>query len=101
MRHNHTKGTWSAKSFTVVSTQPLGQERIIAVTNTVDTDSDISEFKEHYSEIEANAKLIAAAPDLLESLTDLIWLIEKGAMIEELHESINAKAKQAIQKATE
>lgn len=52
-------------------------------------------------ECEANAKLIAAAPELLEALIDLNWLIEQGATIEEIQESIKAKALPAIKKATE
>ena len=54
-----------------------------------------------YPNSEANAKLIAAAPELLEALQDLTWLIEQGAMIEEIQEAIKAKALPAIKKATE
>lgn len=47
----------------------------------------------------ANGKLFVASKDLLESLQDLVWLVEQGATIEELQESISFKAKKAIKKA--
>ena len=63
---------------------------------------DCDLYKHQYDNIEemhANAKLIAASPDLLEALRDLVWLYEKHALDNELKESINLKAKKAIEKA--
>ncbi len=52
----HTKGTWKFNGRDIVVGQNIGQQRICTIIEHRD------EFKE---EDEANAKLIAAAPDLL------------------------------------
>jgi hypothetical protein len=54
----------------------------------------------HSTNAEANAKLIAHSPLLLQDLNDLVWLIEQGATIEEIQERAKT-AKQTIKKATE
>jgi hypothetical protein len=48
----------------------------------------------------ANAKLISCALELLTDLNDIVWLIERGATMEELEERIKT-SKQLIKKATE
>lgn len=51
-----------------------------------------------YSEMEANAKLIASAPTMKDDIIDLIWLVEKGATPEEINERI-LNCKTTINKA--
>lgn len=66
---------------------------------------DIANLKtRHHAEADANARLIAAAPYLLEVLKDCIT--DKGAACERSHEyamrrigAINTRARAAIQKA--
>ena len=45
-----------------------------------------------------NARLIAATPDIIEALVDLVWLMDKFAGEDELLESINMKAKPLLDK---
>jgi hypothetical protein len=54
------------------------------------------------SEIEEkhNALLISKSPEMLEDLTDIVWLIEQGATLEELTERV-IKSRQLIKEATE
>jgi hypothetical protein len=53
-----------------------------------------------YKEEIANAKLISCALELLTDLNDIVWLIERGATMEELEERIKT-SKELIKKATE
>lgn len=48
----------------------------------------------------SNALLISKAPELLSDLNDIVWLIERGATMEELEERIKT-SKQLIKEATE
>lgn len=52
------------------------------------------------AQMEANAKLIACAPEIFLDLVDLVWLIDNRATYEELIERIET-SKQIIKKATE
>lgn len=85
----HTKGEW----------------RIHDTGNTIDIDSDDDEicFMNCHSyedeEVEANAKLIAAAPDLLENLTRIIDRIEEAGLQNQMP-SAYQRALKAIEKAT-
>jgi hypothetical protein len=47
-----------------------------------------------------NALLISKAPEMLQDLIDIVWLIDMGATTEELHKRIE-KSKQLIKEATE
>ena len=53
-----------------------------------------------YDEKQANARLMAAAPDLLESLTNLVGLAELGAARLDKYKHALEVAKTAISKAT-
>ena len=82
----HTKGIWMVS----------GSDQIVAMPSQVKVCNRISGA--NYEEMEANAKLIAASPDLIEVL-DLII----GSMSLERVERFDLleKAKAAIKKATE
>lgn len=60
--------------------------------NTIATTS-AGQSGDNLEEEQYNAKVIAATPDTIEALVDLVWLIENGAGEDELIESINMKAK--------
>ena len=86
-----TKGEWEVgKSFTYLVGVEKPVARYIAVC---DGDKDLTQ-----DEVEFNAKLIAAAPNLLQALQELYYLVselpEEGSLIEAL-----ANAKAAIEKA--
>ena len=51
-------------------------------------------------EAKANALLISKAPEMLQNLIDIVWLIKMGATIEELNDRINT-SKQLIKEATQ
>lgn len=80
----HTEGEWFASGTEVVS-----------MPSQVKISNQIS--GENYEKAKANAKLIAAAPDLLKALSDLYNSIDSCV---ELTPDVLLKAKQAIKKAT-
>jgi len=93
MKTEHTKGEWYAKD---------GQ---IYPTETGKTLAVIPYFNKEDKEQDANQKLIAAAPDLLQALDNLIdtlaeQLTEDAKENEDIIDAIR-EAANAIQKATE
>ena len=84
----HTKGNWYAKEGQIY---PEETGKTLALIPYYDKDNE---------EQEANAKLIAAAPDMLEALNDLInaYEVKMGKSAVRLRIEI---AKDAINKATE
>jgi hypothetical protein len=107
---NHTPGPWMAIKYKKQNVKELGflilQNRGFDETNiaTVFKAIDVSE-----EQIEANAKLIAAAPELLEALCAnakiLEWVISQkysmwSAQTQGLHDAL-AKTNSVIKKATE
>lgn len=83
MKTKHTQGKWNLKVNTI-----LGTEKLIEVEN-------ICVMKGTDKEAEANAKLIATAPELLGSL--MMIIASYGPLISK---ELNEKAFKAIQKAT-
>lgn len=91
MEAKHTKGEWKARNndnYCLVYSELHGG---ITLCN--------HEGK-HKEEHEANAKLIAAAPDLLEALQDLVSDYEFAGDYRNMG-ALVSKAKAAIKKATE
>jgi hypothetical protein len=86
METKHTPGPW-AKSGSVIR-GIAGSERKVADVQIID------------GEGQANAKLIAASPDLLESLTNLVGLAKLGAARLDKYHAALATAEAAIAKAT-
>ena len=64
-------------------------------------DGDIDDEAIHMDVVEANAKLIAAAPDMLEALESFVYEIEKTRSGYNILEESYHLAKEAIKKATE
>ena len=62
----HTPGPWKAVGLTVCQVPPGGREIIFGAHNTRSGDKD---------ERQANARLIAAAPELLEALREFVSLM--------------------------
>lgn len=93
METKHTKGEWviSKESITYIQTN----ESIPTVI------CDFAYAGPRILEEEANAKLIAAAPDLLEALTTLLKVFQTDGSDYEDDQKAISKAKQAIKKATE
>lgn len=96
MKPKHTPGPWSiyhSKFGPEVRTDDVNADQRIAVCHyatTLRADCEDMESGEH----EANARLIAAAPDLLASLKELIPLWSSG-----IDEPWVKRAKEAIAKA--
>ncbi len=90
MESKHTKGEWK------LDENPFGERIIYAI----DSDGDklaIAKTFHSWKENQANAKLIAAAPDLLVALEQIMYL---SAHPEEINRIGNIAAN-AIKKATE
>ena len=64
----HTPGPWKIDPFTNYKTQIYGDKKHIAVALTQSSE----QFQVTVSEAEANARLIAAAPELLEVLAGIL-----------------------------
>jgi hypothetical protein len=96
MKTKHTKGAWEQKSIFHASTRELiaSGKRIALILQYDDNGGMVAD----YEECEANAKLIAAAPEMIEIL-DLVV----GSMSLERIERFDLldKVKAIIKKATE
>lgn len=96
METKHTKGEWVINKNSSTTVEVKGSNRSIASTGGYQTNTNESE--NIYNENIANAKLIAAAPELLESLVNLLkW---SAHFPEAMNDEI-IQAKNAIKKATE
>lgn len=85
----HTQGPWLVEGRTVYALNDDGYNRFSALVQDAHTPGD---------ELEANARLIAAAPDLLEALDGMIEAYDDGAQPEWALPYIRA-AHKAIAKA--
>lgn len=64
--HTHTRGPWYAEKLDASS------DHSWAIDSELVEIARLSEWPDHQSEAEANARLIAAAPEMLEALKTLI-----------------------------
>jgi len=100
----HTKGPWE-----VIRNQDKAELfrpfYIMADTYIAEVSDPVAPASLSWGEVTANARLIAAAPDLLANLENLLAAIEAGITTETMLEcawnenSYIAQAKEAIQKA--
>jgi hypothetical protein len=93
MENKHTKEPWMVESHKDYDKFILVADKNSWLAKVCNDDTD-------YSEALANAKLIAAAPDLLEALEYIIRCNEKEYMKCEIPDALQ-KAREAIKKATE
>lgn len=69
MKTEYTKGEWEVK--TAIG-NPISIETIDSIITTFSWQDDYEAYSSDMNEIRANAKLIAAAPDMFEKLTKLL-----------------------------
>ena len=97
METKFTKGNWNVSDDTsecyLVKSDDGG---LIAFVY----DGDIDDEAIHMDVVEANAKLIASAPDLLEALESFVYEIEQTRSYDNILEESYHLAKEAINKAT-
>lgn len=95
METKHTKGEWEINKHSATTVQIKGLNRTIASTGGYQVNTKESESI--YNENIANAKLIAAAPDLLDALNRCRSLLEQLGYG---NGNVCEKAIAAIKKAT-
>ena len=97
----HTPGPWAAESEGSIVAVESGRDagRVIVELARADGRS-VGGTKAMDAAMEANARLIAAAPELLEALQALEWAVDGVAYIQEEYAEQVAKARAAIAKAT-
>lgn len=95
---NHTKGEWINQGWSEEGILIHSENRPISDG----LDSGVAYvFGPNSKEAHANASLIAAAPDMLEALTELVNNYEDQEGIHANNQEVILKAKRAIEKATE
>jgi hypothetical protein len=105
METKHTKGEWLIE-IDHPESEPTAENKCHMIeirTKTFEWICSVMPYgKKSKEETEANAKLIAAAPDLLEALIEALPAVEElnGEFQEGWEDTIN-KIKKAIKKATE
>ena len=94
-----TKGPWTTKGFHPYLVANVGPNEVAVMRDT--PDSGGGPFYPAISEEErdANARLIAAAPDLAEALEELLWAIANTPDTPDNGEGAKAKARAALARA--
>ncbi|MDH0851826.1 hypothetical protein N5D66_28090 [Delftia tsuruhatensis] len=97
MQDKHTPGPWEAMGTWVRSPmhQPEGLPRGVQIAECRD-----GYFLPHTPEAKANARLIAAAPELLEALAETLAFCEANTFGGDDTAALIAKARAAVTKAT-
>lgn len=94
----YSPAPWSVKGYFQVVSAPIEKEGHITVRHGICDTETGSYVSMSWEEREANAKLIAASPELLEALQELISDLEEETLSTSINDSIS-RAKQAINKA--
>mgnify|MGYP003418902996 CR=1 FL=1 len=90
-----TKGKWK------IDLKYNSDERVRIINNKNNGFIDVWKLGEiTIEEMQANAKLIALAPEMWQDLVDIIWLVEQCASYEEIQERV-LLSKKTIKKATD
>lgn len=89
----HTKGSWA-----VVGRNVLADGRIVATAQWPTKGGELP-TQEQRPEVDANARLIAAAPDLLAALRELLTLGQQESIEDGELEAAQKAARAAIEKA--
>ena len=100
----HTKGEWKVLrqiQGNIITGIGVEQEPnyYTVLFNNILPNSD-EEYEKEREEQEANAKLIAAAPDLLNTLIEIEEYINKMGVVSIAMRNIKSKVRSSIQKAT-
>ena len=94
MKTKHTRGKWFERQV------PGDQRRFTVLTDFGSSTQSICHLYHRKGETEANAKLIAAAPDLLEALDELRISVGNNSEFNRFIDDAYKKAVEAIKKAT-
>jgi len=100
-----TKGKWNVRhsdsktAFNIVGSVLGGNYKIARCSYLVDWSLSTEWNEKEKSEAEANAKLIAAAPELLEALKNMLFIFDRDLSEDTIGRDYCDKAKQAIEKA--
>ena len=99
MSDRHTNGPWvvgEKKNVSgILNIEILGEHGYSLVANCYGTTTGLADWYAGARHVDANARLIAAAPDMLEALRGVVDAYENGGMIEPIF-----AARAAIAKAT-
>lgn len=98
MEKKFTKGQWVIDS-DFITVEVDGIDEVVCDLDPIDVYPTVYQRSEE--EKDANAKLIAAAPDMLEALESFVYEIEKTRSGYNILEESYHLAKEAIKKATE
>jgi len=102
---NHTKGPWRfvtlGRKAEAHSAWEIEGDRTFHQNGLVSSGTNFAQVTGNSAEqLEANARLIAAAPELLDEVRTLIEVLERGAETPEDRDGIISYAKSIIAKAT-
>jgi len=98
MKTKHTPGPWKQMKRANATVSNADESRIVAACGGYSSNMDDGK---HLYENLANAKLIAAAPEMLETLYEIIGYIQRSERESMFAGNIRRKCEAAIKKATE
>jgi len=102
MEVKHTPGPWTFNSFSLGSpNSPIVHKKIVGPLNENGSKNLIAEVHMQHPAHEADGRLIAAAPELLEALEHMVAVSNWATTIqsEEQYDAMIANAEAAIRKA--
>ena len=101
MNTKHTPGPWRLSTSNPLAVNTSSAEMAIGIATTHGTDdSNYSSFFPSLEQAEANARLIAAAPELLDALQSLLARVSSDIIANQCWHEEQRAARAAIAKAT-